>query len=68
MKNTRINNEMQTLEELWQSVSELATHVVQDNEKCNNDEYPKDIRTRQVKALEVLLDNIKETHDIIKEH
>lgn len=67
MKNTKINNETQSLQELWESINSLSAHVVQDNEKCDNDEYPKRIRTYQLKAIEELVNTIKETHSVIEE-
>lgn len=59
-----INDETQTLGELWQSVAVLASGRVEDNALVS--EYPLDIRKRQVESLKHLVVTIEATHNQIE--
>jgi hypothetical protein len=62
--NHRINDETQSLSELWQSVAILASGRVSDNALVS--EYPIDIRKRQVESLKHLVATIEATHNQIE--
>ena len=60
LTNFKINDETQTIAELWASVAELANAKVEENAHSEN--YNKDIGEQQAKELKILLDVISKTH------
>lgn len=62
MKLTDRNEGMQSLTELWESIARIANHVVEDNKKAVDNEYPNGVRGLQVLSLETLLEEIKKHH------
>lgn len=60
----KINEETQTLDELWESISKLASGRVDDNR--NSETYPLDVRKLQINTLIVLANTIKATHEQIE--
>lgn len=61
----RIRDDYQSLEELWESISKQSARRVQDNSLDN--EYPLDIRKRQIESILTLANAIKTTHSKIEE-
>jgi hypothetical protein len=62
--NYKINEETQTLDELWESISKLAFGRVNDNKKSKT--YPLEPRKSQIDSLIVLANTIKATHEQIE--
>lgn len=56
----KLNEDTQSLDELWESIAKLATGRVKDNSISTV--YPLETRKRQLDALLVLANAIKATH------
>jgi len=61
--NFKADPEMQSIEELWVSVAELAAGRVVDNGRSTV--YPIEVRKMQVETLQALVDAIKQTHEVM---
>ena len=59
--NLRLNENTQSIEELLISITKLSCHIMRDDLLMSDDEYPLDIRKRQVKSLKCLVDTLNET-------
>ena len=51
-----------TIEELWETLSKLSTHIVHDNRKFD-DEYPIETRKAQMTTLTTLIKEIEKFHE-----
>lgn len=59
--NYALNEDMQTLEQLWESIHKLAGGRVRDN--ALGEEYPLETRIRQTLTLKVLVEVLEKTHE-----
>jgi hypothetical protein len=57
----RVNNDTQSIEELWESLAKLSQNITKDNQRYNG-EYPISIRERQMITLDSLVNAIKGFH------
>jgi hypothetical protein len=55
----RRNKVTQSIEQLWESIANLSSHVDDDNYKC--DEYPKTVRERQLLSIKIIISEIEKT-------
>ena len=63
---TRISPEHQNLGELIKNLSKLSCHIQEDTEVSIKDEFPLEIRKRQFKSLQVLLNCIEDSLKIVE--
>lgn len=56
-----IDNDTQSIKELWESVAKMGSHVVNDNIKSDGD-YPLSVREIQLTSLKTLVTAIEKTH------
>ena len=61
-KNYKCSDETQSISELWESIYRLTKGRVEDNCKIEDHSYPMDIRMRQFKTLDVLVQGLKDAH------
>lgn len=61
----KVNDDMQTIEQLWESVANLANRRVEDNKLMG--EYPLSVRQLQVAGLKSLAQAIEDTHKAMEE-
>lgn len=59
----RIDEDTQSLGELWSSLAKLSAGRAHDNNVTQ--EYPLDIRKRQIEGILLLANTIKKTHEKI---
>lgn len=57
----QVDSETQNISELWEAIEKIAKGRVQDNER--SDEYPLEMRKRQLHSLQNLIDTIQKTHN-----
>jgi len=61
----RRNKDTQSIEELWESIANLSSHVVDDNSLCD-EHYPKAVREIQLLSLKTIILEIEKTCSLFK--
>ena len=61
--NYRLDDNTQTVGELWESIAKLAAGSVADNKVCDN--YPFRIRQSQLESLKELVKSLDDSHNAI---
>lgn len=61
-----IDNDTQSIKELWESVAKMGSHVVNDNIKSDGD-YPLSVRKMQLASLKTLVSTLEMSHTAIEQ-
>jgi hypothetical protein len=62
MKISDSNDGKQSIGELWESLAQLSSHIVEDNKKYDGG-YPKSVREIQLHGIETLVKEINILHE-----